>query len=161
MKTARVSLFGIPAHPVLNDLPGSLLPMASVCDLLYRLSGDRSWALVGFRLLQLGNAGALAAGIFGALDLLRLPPAPEVRRIGKTHAAVNAICLPLFAVCQLQRRARVTEPSSAAMLLLLAANVGLNVAAWNGARLVHQHGVRTRERESRAPVSVAVEPASW
>lgn len=160
MKTVRLSLFGIPAHPVMNDLPGSLLPAASVCDLLYLLTADRDWATAGFRLLLLGNSSALLAGSLGALDYLRLPATPEVRRIGRVHAAMNAAVLPLFVLCQQQRRGRPDRPSWPAMLLLLTANVGLNVSAWNGARLVHQHQVRTGERGSTVPLTAKLEPIS-
>ena len=160
MKTARVSFFGIPAHPVANDLPGSLLPVASLCDLLYLLSADRAWATTAYRLLQLGNAGALVAAALGALDYLCLPAAPEVRRLGRRHLALNALLLPLFAACQRQRRPRPEQPRPAAMALLLAANIGLHLSALQGARLVHQHGVRTGEAGSRAPVSARIEPVT-
>lgn len=161
MKTVRLSLFGIPAHAVVNDMPGSLLPAASLCDLLYLLTSDRSWLLAGFRLLQLGNYSAFLAGALGVLDFLRLPATPELRRIGKRHAIMNGVVLPLFVLCQLQRRGRPARPSRAAMLLLLAANVGLNVSAWNGARLLYRHQVRTGESGSMAPLAARVEPVTW
>ena len=161
MKTLRVSLLGIPAHPLTNDLPGTLLPAASVCDLLYLLKHDPSWANASFRLLQLGNAGALLAGALGALDFLRLPPTPDVRRIGWRHAALNTVLLPLFGLCQMQRRRRPERPSASAVALLLAANVGLNLSAWYGARLVHQYGVRTGEPSSAGPLAIQVEPITW
>src|SRR5690349_14866295 len=81
-RTWRVSFFGIPAHPMMNDVPGTLLPMVSICDLLYLVSRDRSWAIGGFRMLQLGNFGAVIAAILGILDFLRLPATPDVRRLG-------------------------------------------------------------------------------
>ncbi len=161
MKTVRVSFFGIPAHVILNDVPGSLLPAASVCDALYLIGGDRSWLLTGYRLLQLGNASALLAAVFGVLDWLRLPAMPAVRRLGRRHLGLNVLVLPLFLLCQLQRRGRPEQPSRTAMVLLLAANVGLNVSAWHGARLVHEHQVRTGEREAPAPVTARVEAAHW
>ena len=157
MKTLRVSFFGIPAHVILNDVPGSLLPAASVCDALYLLGGDRSWSLTGFRLLQLGNASALLAAVFGMLDWLRLPATPAVRRLGRRHLGLNALVLPLCLLCQAQRRRRPEQPSRAAMALLLAANVGLNVSAWHGARLVHRYQIRTGEHEPLAPVTARVE----
>src|SRR5919202_7142715 len=113
-RTLRVSLFGIPAHPLVNDLPGSLLPVVSICDLLYLASRDPGWAAAGFRLLQLGNLSALVAAGLGVLDFLRLPAAPEVRRLGTRHAALNAILLPVFGLCQVQRRARPERPSKPA-----------------------------------------------
>ena len=161
MKTMRVSFFGIPAHVILNDVPGSLLPAASVCDVLYLIGGDRSWSLTGFRLLQLGNASALLAAVFGVLDWLRLPAVPAVRRLGRRHLGLNALVLPLCLLCQAQRRRRPEQPSRAAMALLLAANVGLNVSAWHGARLVHGYQVRTGEHEPPAPLSARVDEARW
>ncbi len=161
MKTLRLSFFGIPAHAVMNDVPGSLLPAASVCDLLYLLRADRSWSLAAYRFLQLGNYSALLASAFGALDLLRLPARPEVRRLGLTHASLNTILLPLFLLCELRRRGRPDQPSRSAMFLLLAANIALNVSAWHGAQLTYQHRVRTGECESLAPVTARVEPATW
>jgi uncharacterized membrane protein len=160
-RTLRVSFFGIPAHPILNDLPGSLLPVASVCDLLYLARRDRSWAAAGYRLLQLGNFSALLAAVFGLLDFLRLPATPAARRLARRHAALNAIVLPLFGLCQLQRRARPDRPSKGAIGLLLAANLGLNVSAWHGARLVHAHGVRAGEPEPVVPVGLVAEPVTW
>jgi uncharacterized membrane protein len=73
MRTVRLSLFGVPAHPLANDAPGTLLPVASLCD-LPALRGDDGWSLVAYRTLQLGNIGAVIAGLLGLLDFLRLPP---------------------------------------------------------------------------------------
>ena len=157
----RVSLFGIPAHVVLNDLPGSLLPVASVCDLLFLARRHRGWAAAGFRMVQLGNLSALLAAGLGVLDFLRLPAVPEVRRLGRRHAAMNAILLPVFGLCQLQRRRRPDRPSTAAIALLLAANAGLNLSAWHGAKLVHAHRVRTGEQGPAVPLEVRLEPVTW
>jgi uncharacterized membrane protein len=159
--TLRVSLFGLPAHVVLNDLPSGLLPIASVCDLLYLVHRDRGWALAGFRVLQLGNLGALLAAPLGALDFLRLPADPEVRRLGTRHAIMNAILLPVFALCQVQRCRRPDHPSLPAIALLLAANAGLSLSAWHGARMVHAYRVRTGEQGSAVPVRVRRVPATW
>jgi uncharacterized membrane protein len=160
-RTLRVSLFGLPAHPVVNDLPGTLLPVASVCDLLYLVRGDGGWAAAGYHMLQLGNLSGVLAAALGALDLLRLPPAPAVRRHGTRHAALIAGLLPVFGLCQLQRRRRPERPSGAAMALLLAANLGLNVAAWHGARLVHAYRVRTGEQGPPWPLEVEPEAITW
>ena len=156
-----MSLFEIPAHVIFNDLPGSLLPVASVCDLLYLARRDRGWATAGFRMLQLGNLSALLAAVFGALDFLRLPAVPEVRRHGSRHAAMNAVLLPVFGLCQLQRRRRPDRPSAPAIALLLAANAGLNLSAWHGARLVHAHRVRTGEQGPAVPLEVRLESVTW
>ena len=78
MRTVRLSFFGIPAHPIVNDLPGTLLPLLTVCDLLYLVRADPSWAMAGFRMLQVGNLSALLAALLGALDFLRLPATAEV-----------------------------------------------------------------------------------
>jgi uncharacterized membrane protein len=161
LRTLRVSFFGIPAHPVVNDLPGSLLPLVSLCDLLYLVRGDRTWAIAGFRMLQLGNLSALLAAMLGFLDLLRLPAAPQVRQHGITHAAINAVALPLFGLCQLQRRRRPASPSSWSIALALVANVGLNVSAWHGARMVHAYRVRAAEQEPPVPVAAKPEAITW
>jgi uncharacterized membrane protein len=161
LRTVRVSLFGVPAHPVVNDFPGSLLPLVSVCDLLYLLRGDPSWAVAGFRMLQLGNVSGLLAALLGLLDLLRLPPVPEVRRHGLTHGATNAVVLPLFLLAQLERRRRPYRPSFRGIALALVANVGLNIAAWHGARMVHAHSVRTGERERPVPIAATPEVITW
>lgn len=161
MKTARVSIFGIPAHPVMNDAPGTLLPMVSICDLIALVSGDRSWSVTAFRMLQLGNLSALIAGMLGALDLLRLPSSPEVRHRGMSHAVMMSIAVPPFLFCQWQRRRTPHRPSRFVVLLALAANGWLNVAAVHGARLVHENGVRTHEHASGAPLSAVIEPVTW
>ena len=159
--TLNVSLFGIPAHVVLNDLPGSLLPIASACDLLYLARRDGGWAAAGFRMLQLGNLSAVLTAVLGVLDFLRLPAAPDVRRIAGRHAAMNAILLPVFGLCQVQRRGNPDQPSAPAIALLLAANAGLSLSAWHGARLVHTYRVRTGEQASAAPVRVRLESVRW
>jgi uncharacterized membrane protein len=160
-RTLHVRLFGLPAHPVVNDLPGALLPAASLCDLLYLVRRDLGWAAAGYRMLQLGNLSALLAAGLGVLDFLRLPPEPEVRRLATRHAALIASLLPVFGLCQLQRRRRPERPSGAAMVLLFAANMGLNVAAWHGARLVHAHGLATGEQGPPWPLEVQPEAVTW
>jgi len=157
----RLSFFGIPAHPIVNDVPGSLLPLLTICDLLYVVHGDSSWAIAGFRMLQLGNLSALLAAVLGVLDLLRLPATAQVRRHGITHAALNGVVLPLFALCQLQRRSRPSRPSSSAIALAFVANIGLNVSAWHGARMVHAYSVRTGEQEPLVPIGARREAITW
>ena len=160
MKTIRLALFGIPAHPVVNDAPGTLLPVASMCDLC-ALAGDETWFVVAFRTLQLGNISAIVAALLGLLDFLRLPPAPAVRRLGVRHAGMNLLALPLFFICQWQRRQPPHRPSRAGIALLAVANIVLNLAAAHGAKLVHTHGVRTHEADTWRPLTAVPEPVTW
>lgn len=149
--TSRFKLFGTPIHTVINDVPASVLPLASVCDLALTLTGKRDWGHTAYRLLQMGNIAALAAAAFGVADYLALPKRHEpLQRLGKAHLALNAVALPVFALCQWRRRSRPTRPSTPDMLLLLAANVCLAVSAELGSRMVYEHGAGvTRGRRSR------------
>jgi hypothetical protein len=47
------------------------------------------------------------------------------------------------------------------MALLLVANLGLNVAAWHGARLVHAYRVRTHEQGPSWPLEVEPVAVTW
>ena len=160
MKTLRLSVFGVPAHPVFNDVPGTLLTTASLCDAIYLWRGDETWAWAGYRMLQIGNAsGWLAAGL-GILDLLRLPRQADVRRLGLAHGSATISSLLIFAACQRQRRRYPQSVRFGQAAALAVANLVLNTGAAFGARLVHEHRVRTGEHE-RLPFGLHVEDVEW
>ncbi len=161
MKTFRIGILGAPAHAVLNDLPAALMPAASICDLVSLLGGGRSWAMTAYRLLQLGNLGAVVAAAAGALDFLRLPRDPEVRATGQLHAMMNGVLLPMFLAAQRQRSRDPYRPSVGRALILLLLNVGLVTSSSMGQRLVYRSHVGVGENLPDTLISAELQDVTW
>lgn len=155
----KVSMFGIPAHPLVNDMPTALLPASLMCDTIALAGGGPAWARSGYHTLLLGTMSAVAAGMLGALDAPLALAQPETRSRAVVHAGLNVGLMGLFGMMLFRRRAAPDRVSIGSWVLSLVGNLALNYSAWNGASLVYQDGVRMGEDRPMVPLDVSDEPA--
>jgi uncharacterized membrane protein len=128
-----------PIHPMLVPIPIGLWIFALVCDLVYVFgSGAGAWATVALYCMVGGLIGALAAAIFGFVDLLSLPPEPK--RIAVWHMAINLTIVVLY-VLNVWLRLTSTEVPRGAIWLSIIAVALLVVSGWLGGHMVYVHGV--------------------
>jgi uncharacterized membrane protein len=136
------SIAGHPIHPMLVPLPIGLWVFSFICDLIFAFgSGAPAWKTVALYTMAGGLIGALAAAVFGLVDLLSLPPEP--RRTAIIHMSLNLTIVVLFAI-NLWRRISAGDAgasSSGLVWLSLVAIVLLLVSGWLGGKLVYKHGV--------------------
>jgi len=91
------NIAGHPIHPMLVTLPIGLFVFSFVCDLIYVFgSGNPTFAIVALYTMCGGIVGALAAAIFGFIDLLSLPSEP--RKTGIVHMSINLVVVVLYVI---------------------------------------------------------------
>jgi uncharacterized membrane protein len=133
------SIAGHPIHPMLVPIPIGLWIFSLVCDLIHAGgSNNAAWTTVALYTMGGGIVGALAAAIFGFVDMLSLPPGPK--KTALTHMAINLVIVVLY-VINLWLRLRTPE-SPGNLVWLSVISIGLLViSGWLGGKMVYVHGI--------------------
>jgi uncharacterized membrane protein len=146
---AAVTIARHPIHPMLVPIPIGLWLFSLVCDVVYRLGpGDTVWYTVATYNLIAGIVGALAAAVFGLMDMRVLPA--HVKRIAKMHMTINLIVVALYLV-NAWLRIRPGEYSDVPLLMSIVAVALLAVSGWLGGHMVYVHGAGVDRDETPAP----------
>ncbi|HET6949757.1 MAG TPA: DUF2231 domain-containing protein [Acidimicrobiales bacterium] len=144
--------YGHPFHPILVTVPIGAWVVSIVFDLASRWSGEPEVFVKGsFWLIAAGIVGALAAAVFGLLDLLAISRATPAFRTGLAHMALNVTVVALFAVSFALRRDHLDEGdvTVAAFACSAAALVLLGVSGWLGGKLAYRYGVRVADESAQ------------
>jgi uncharacterized membrane protein len=147
--------YGHPFHPVLVTVPIGAWVASLVFDLASKASDEpRIFNYGAYWLIAIGLVGALAAAVFGLLDLLTIPRGTKAFSTGLTHLALNLVVVVLFAVNFLLRR---DDPGSnldgvptGKIVLSAIALVILGVSGWLGGQLAYRYGVRVADEETQS-----------
>ena len=153
--TVAAGPYGHPFHPILVTVPIGAWVASLVFDAASRLDGDGAPAMVegAYWLIGIGIVGALAAALFGLLDLLAIPRHTRAMRFGLVHLALNLGVVALFAIDFLWRRdtyQEVAETPTGPLVLSVVALVLLAVAGWIGGMLAYRFGVRVASESVQA-----------
>jgi uncharacterized membrane protein len=133
------NIAGHPIHPMLVTIPIGLWIFSFVCDLAFVFGrGAPAWSTVALYTMAGGIVGALAAAVFGFIDLLSLPPEP--RRTALVHMTINLIVVVLYLVNFWFRRGTPDNPGGFVWLSLVSIGL-LVVSGWLGGKLVYVLGV--------------------
>ena len=133
------SVAGHPIHPMLVTIPIGLWIFSLACDLIHVGGGATAWTTVALFTMGGGIVGALAAALFGSIDMLSLPPGP--RKTALAHMAINLAVVALYAVnFALRLRAETSEPGKLIWLSVIAIAL-LGMSGWLGGKLVYEHGI--------------------
>jgi uncharacterized membrane protein len=152
---SRASIAGHPIHPMLVVFPIGLWVFSLVADVIHLSGGGIQWSTTAFYAIAGGILGAVAAAVFGAIDLYSMKD-PIIRRIGTMHMILNLTVTVLFAFNLGWRVAG--EPDAIVPVVLSAiAVVLLGISGWLGGEMVYLHGAGVRplarQRESEARVA--------
>jgi len=138
MKTPA-SIAGHPIHPMLVPIPIGLWIFSLVCDLIHAGgSSNPAWTTVAFYAMGGGIIGALAAAVFGLVDLLSLPAGPRSTAI--KHMSINLLVVVLYVVNFWARMGRTENPGGLIWLSVVAILL-LVVSGWLGGKMVYENGV--------------------
>ena len=85
-----------------------------------------------------GIIGALAAAIFGFIDLLSLPPGPRSTAI--KHMSLNLTIVVLYIINLWARLGRADNPGGLIWLSIIAILL-LLVSGWLGGKMVYEKGI--------------------
>jgi uncharacterized membrane protein len=109
---------------------------------------------------MIGIIGALAAAVFGFLDLLAIPAKTKAQRIALIHMTLNLTVVALYVVNVFVRS---TNPDNIGLALALSviAVALLGVSGWLGGKMVYEHGVAVDNGEAPATLhSTSAAPAA-
>lgn len=145
--------YGHPFHPILVTVPIGAWVASIVFDLVSHRSGEAEVYVKGsFLLIGIGILGAVAAAVFGFLDLLAIPRQTAAFRTGLTHLALNLVVVVLFAISFALRRDHLDEGdvTIAGFIFSAVALALLAVSGWLGGKLAYRYGVRVADETTQA-----------
>jgi uncharacterized membrane protein len=145
--------YGHPFHPILVTIPIGAWVVSFVFDVVSRWAGEPEVFVKGsFWLIGIGILGAVAAALFGLLDLLTIPRGTPAFRTGLTHMALNLTAVALYAISFALRRDHLDEGdvTIAAFVCSTVALAILAVSGWLGGKLAYHYGVRVADEDTQA-----------
>lgn len=148
-RTGLAGPYGHPFHPILVTLPIGSWTAGLVFDVISLVVDDAEpFALGALVLVAIGLVGAVAAAVFGLLDLSRLARGTPARRIGLTHMALNLGAVALFALSLVLRiLVPAGEVSVAGIVLSVLGLIVVGVSGWLGGKLAYTYGVRVADEQ--------------
>lgn len=145
--------YGHPFHPILVTVPIGAWVVSMVFDITTLWAGEPEVFVKGaFWLIGVGILGAVAAAIFGLMDLLTIPRGTPAFRTGLTHMALNLTAVVLFAISFALRRDHLDEADATVAAVVVSA-IALAILAgsgWLGGKLAYRHGVRVVDEVTQA-----------
>ena len=145
--------YGHPFHPILVTIPIGAWVVSLAFDIAATYSGEPEVFVKGaFWLIGAGIVGALAAAVFGLLDLLAIARGTPAFRTGLTHMCLNLTVVALFAISFALRRGHLDEADATVTAVVLSAvALGLlGVSGWLGGKLAYRYGVRVVDEATQA-----------
>jgi uncharacterized membrane protein len=123
---------------------------AVVFDILALCGVEPSaFALAAQWLVAIGVLGALAAAVFGLLDLSTLASGTKARRIGLIHLTLNVAAVLVFAISFVVRAVQPMEVSVAGFVLAVVGLIGVGVSGFLGGELAYRYGVRVADETTQ------------
>lgn len=152
--TPAAGPYGHPFHPILVTVPIGAWIASIAFDIGSRFADDADvFATGAYWLVALGIAGALAAAVFGFLDLLAIPKGTPAFRTGLTHMALNLAVVVAFVVSFLVRHGGIDDPAETSIGLIVLSAVSLaalGLSGWLGGKLTYRYGVRVVDEQTQA-----------
>ncbi len=145
--------YGHPFHPILVTVPIGAWVVSLAFDIAATSAGEPEVFVKGaFWLIAAGIVGALAAAVFGLLDLLAIPRGTPAFRTGFTHMALNLAVVALFAVSFAMRRGHLEDADATvgAVVVSVVALAMLAVSGWLGGKLAFRYGVRVADETTQS-----------
>lgn len=146
--------YGHPFHPILVTVPIGAWVAAFVFDWLSRIAARGAVFTEGaYWLIAIGLIGAAVAGLFGALDFIRIPRRTAAFRTALLHAFLN-LCVIAAQTFNLVARADfIRDPSGTPIGLVSLSGVALvwlGVSGWLGGKLSYHYGIRVADEYTQS-----------
>src|SRR5436190_2458765 len=138
--TVAAGPYGHPFHPILVTVPIGAWVCSLVFDIATQVNSNGSPSLTdaSYWLIAIGLIGAVAAALFGLLDLLRIPRRTRALRVGLTHMVLNLTVVGLYIVNLAWRHSSYYESSTVKggqIVLSAIALALLGASGWLGGML--------------------------
>jgi uncharacterized membrane protein len=143
--------YGHPIHAALVTLPIGAWIASIIFDIIAFTTEDPSTYLIGAQwLIGIGIAGAIIAGIVGAVDLSTLAHRTRARTVALTHMALNLTVIALFLISLVIRLSDGADDVNAVAVIISAvALVLLMASGWLGGELSYRYGVRVADEATQ------------
>jgi uncharacterized membrane protein len=145
--------YGHPFHPILVTVPIGAWVASLVFDVASRASDDpEAFTRGSYWLIGIGVLGALAAAVFGFLDLAAIPRDTPAFRTGVTHMALNLAVVAAFVVSFVLRSDTIDDGEQVGMGLIalsVVALAALGASGWLGGKLTYRYGVRVADEQTQ------------
>lgn len=151
--TPAAGPYGHPFHPILVTVPIGAWVVSLAFDVAATSSGEPEVFVKGaFWLIGAGILGAVAAAVFGLLDLLAIARGTPAFRTGLTHMVLNLTVVVLFAISFALRRGHLDDADATVVAVVISAVAlaVLAVSGWLGGKLAYRYGVRVVDERSQA-----------
>jgi uncharacterized membrane protein len=156
---AGAKVLGHHIHPIMIVFPLGLLSTAVVFEIIYYITGSRTFSDVTYWMMISGVIGGLGAALFGWIDWMAIPRGTRAKSVGLMHGGANATALLLFFVSWYLRNGPTTEPSALATVLAFAGVALAGVGGWLGGELVERLGIGVHPgAHPDAPSSLVKDP---
>lgn len=136
------SIAGHPIHPMVVPIAIGGFILSFVFDVVCLATGQAApWATVAYYTMVGGIVGALAAAVFGLVDLVSLPAGPT-KKVGLTHMGINLAVVALYLCNAWMRHGNVDAGSGGTPFILsVIAIVMLVISGWLGGKLVYEASI--------------------
>jgi uncharacterized membrane protein len=152
--TVLAGPYGHPFHPILVTIPIGAWISSLVFDIASHIVDEPGFLTEGSRwLIAIGILGALAAAVFGFLDLLAIPTGTPAFRTGLIHMGLNLAVTVAYAVNFIWRQGTVTDQDSVGTGQLVLSAVSLAALGMSGnlgGKLSYRYGVRVADEGTQA-----------
>jgi uncharacterized membrane protein len=133
------SIAGHPIHPMLVPIAIGCFIFSFASDLICYFTGANDpWNMLAYYTMIGGIIGALAAAVFGFVDLLSLPA--DIKPTAVKHMSINLIVVVIY-ICNAWWRHTSPQDLKVPMLMSLVTILLLLVSGWLGGKMVYEAGV--------------------
>lgn len=150
-RTILAGPYGHPVHAIAVTLPIGAWTASIIFDIVGFFSEEPEAFVRGaLWLVGIGIVGALAAAVFGLMDLGTLNVGTRARRTAVTHMGINLGAVILFAAGFFVRlNAETGDASTAGFVLSLVAFALVGVSGFLGGEMVYRYGIRVADEATQ------------
>jgi uncharacterized membrane protein len=152
--TVLAGPYGHPLHPILVTVPIGAWVTSLVFDIASHLTHPAGFLARGaLWLIVIGILGALAAALFGFLDLLAIPAGTKAHGTAQVHMTLNLLVTAAYAIGFVWRYGSYHHPApvTTRQIVLSAASLAvLAVSGFLGGKLTYRYGVRVADEATQA-----------
>jgi len=146
--------YGHPYHPILVTVPIGAWVASLVFDIASRVVDDGAFLADGSTwLIGIGVVGAVAAAVFGFLDLLAIPRGTRAFGTALAHMGLNLAVTVAYLVNFFWRQGGDGQAASTAtgpLVLSVVSLAVLGASGYLGGTLAYRYGVRVADETTQA-----------
>jgi uncharacterized membrane protein len=152
--TVLAGPYGHPFHPILVTVPIGAWTASLVFDIASHIVDNPGFLTQASEwLIAIGVIGALAAALFGSLDLLTIPAGTTAKRTALLHMTLNLAVTIAYVANFLVRHGTYSNGHAvnAGPLALSAVSLAvLGISGFLGGKLAYRYGIRVADERTQA-----------